>query len=156
MRFEITEIEDLSGSETHIYTVRIEGETYTLLEQFFEENKMYEEDLTKILDKMMVMANQTGCKRDFFKEGEGVWADGGVALAAGKLRLYGMYFNNMVVLFGAGGYKDVRAYQDDPHLNARAEQMKRIASEINKAIRERTIRVNDDGTLNTEDFEQYD
>ena len=50
MRFEITEIEDLSGSEAHIYTVRIEGETYTLLEQFFEENKMYEEDLTKILD----------------------------------------------------------------------------------------------------------
>ena len=117
---------------------------------------MYEEDLTKILDKMMVRANQTGCKKDFFKEGEGVWADGVVALAAGKLRLYGMYFNNMVVLFGAGGYKDVRAYQDDPQLNARAEQMKRIASEINKAIRERTIRVNDDGTLNTEDFEQYD
>ena len=41
MGFEITEIEELSGNKARIYSVIIDGEEGTLLEQFFEENKDY-------------------------------------------------------------------------------------------------------------------
>ena len=102
------------------------------------------------------MSEKTGCIRDFFKEGEGVLADGVMALKVGKLRLYGLYFNKTVVLFGSGGVKNVRAYQEDPYLNAKAEQMKYIASKINAGIRDRSIKIGEDGTIDCKDFEVYD
>lgn len=83
-------------------------------------------------------------------EGEGIWADGVVALNhTGCLRLYGIYFNDTVILFGSGGYKPphVRAYQDYSPLNAKAEQMKEIAQTIMKRIRSGELRIEEDGTL---------
>lgn len=43
MKFEIVEIEDLSGEQAHIYSLQIKGQEQTLLEQFFEENASHEE-----------------------------------------------------------------------------------------------------------------
>ena len=60
-----------------------------------------------MLHKIIVMATKTGCLKQFFKEGEGSLADGVVALSVGNLRLYGIYFNNTVVLLGSGGEKNV-------------------------------------------------
>jgi hypothetical protein len=156
MGFEITEIEELSGNKARIYSVIIDGEEGTLLEQFFEENKDYRKELSTMLYKIKTMSEKTGCIREFFKEGEGVLADGVMALKVGKLRLYGLYFNKTVVLFGSGGVKNVRAYQEDPYLNAKAEQMKYIASKINAGIRDRSIKIGEDGTIDCKDFEVYD
>lgn len=156
MGFEITEIEDFSGCKAHIYSVRINGEENTLLEQFFDENCAHKKALKNIIYKIKTMADYTGCKREFFKEGEGAFADGVVALKGGKLRLYGLYFNSAVVLFGSGGYKTVRAYQEDASLNAKVEQMKLIASHINKGIKERAIKITKEGIIDCQDFELYD
>ena len=98
MKFEIKELEELSGKKARIYSVIIDGEEDTLLEQFFNENKNHADELQTMLSKIKTMADDTGCRRQFFAEGEGAWADGVVALKAGKLRLYGIYFNNTVVL----------------------------------------------------------
>lgn len=67
----------------------------------------------------------------------------------GCLRLYGIYFNDSVVLFGSGGYKDpaIRAYQEDPLLNAKAQQVKDIAKEIDRLIRNRELKIGTDGSL---------
>lgn len=45
--------------------------------------------------------------------------------------------------FGSGGYKEpeIRAYQENPELNAKVEQMKAIARRINKAIVDKDIEV---------------
>ena len=104
------------------------------------------------------MADDTGCRREFFKEGEGKLADGVMALSVGRLRLYGIYFNKTVVLFGSGGYKPegIRAYQEDPFLNSKVKQVKCIAEKINKGICEGNIKIKKDGTIDYENFEDYE
>lgn len=148
--FKITEIEALSGNMARIYSVILDGDTDTLLEQFFNENESYKTDLKKVLQKLYLIANETGCKRNLFKEGEGDWADGMIAIdGTGRLRLYGIYFNDTVILFGSGGFKPshIRAYEDYPPLNEKAQQMKRIAKEINRMINNNELKVGQDGTL---------
>lgn len=147
MSFQIVEIEDLSGPKAHIYSVVLDNEEKTLLEQFFDKhrgNKLAQ----KMYNKIAAMAKRTGCRREYFREGEGNFGDGVVALAIGNLRLYGIYFNQTLVLLGSGGVKNVRTYQEDPELNKEVEQMKSVASEINKAILKKEISISEDGELN--------
>ena len=150
MDFEITEMEGLSGEMAKVYSVTMEGDEQTLIEQFFNENTAHMDDLILVRDRIQTMANYTGCRKAFFKEGEGALADGVVALkGTGHLRLYGIYFNHTVVLFGSGGYKpaNIRAYEEEPQLNAKAQQMREIAKEINKRINNRELRIEDDGQI---------
>lgn len=156
MGFEIVEMKELSGDKAHIYSVILNGDGDTLLEQFFNENSSHEKLLKKMLIKIKTMADKTGCLRQFFKDGEGRLGDGVVALAVQNLRLYGIYFNSTVVLLGSGGIKNVRAYQDDPVLNKKAEQVKSIASEINRAIINKEFKVSDNGELEADKLEDYD
>ena len=105
MNFEITELSDFSGEMAHIYSVTLRGEEQTLLEQFFDDNAEYEAELATIVEKLMVMGNDTGCRYEFFKHHEGALADGVAALRAGQIRLYCLYFDRTAVFFGSGGYK---------------------------------------------------
>ena len=63
-------------------------------------------------------------------------------------------FSNTCIFIGSGGYKppDISAYQEDPLLNSKAEQMKAIAASINKAIIEKDLKVKEDGTLELSEF----
>ncbi len=154
MNFEIVEVEEFTGGRAHIYTVQIEGDEDTLLEQFYDENSEHEEELSDITDRLKIMARKTGCPRHFFTEGEGIWGDGVIAMKSGKMRLYGIYFNKAVVLFGSGGWKETRTYQEDEELNAKAQQVRKIAEIINKAIINKEIIIEPDGTINDENFIQ--
>ncbi|MBQ9231505.1 MAG: hypothetical protein IJ190_10080 [Prevotella sp.] len=151
MEFDLKEIEELSGAKAHVYSVVFESEEDSLLEQFVKENaQQYSKEMKKIFAKIKKMADITGCRKNFFKEGEGVWADGVVALNhTGRLRLYGIYFNDTVILFGSGGYKPphVKSYQEYPPLNTKAQQIKDIAQEIMKLIKSGELRIEEDGTL---------
>lgn len=150
MKLEIREMENLTGAKARVYSVILDGEEDTLLEQFFNENAEHIDDLKKILYRIQVMAQDTGCRKSYFKEGEGAWADGMVALRdTGHLRLYGIYFHDAVILFGSGGYKPpgIAAYEDHPPLNAKAQQMRAVAKEIYRMITEKELKVHEDGTL---------
>ena len=149
MDFDIIEMSDFTGDMAHIYSVMLCGEVQTLLEQFFEDNANHGDDLNTIVEKLLVMGHDTGCRRDFFKHHEGASADGVADLRVGQMRLYCLYFDRTAVFFGSGGYKppEIRAYQEDEVLNAKAQQMRQIAARINKAIIERDIVVNEDGSL---------
>ena len=149
MNFEITELSDFSGEMAHIYSVTLRGEEQTLLEQFFDDNAEYEEELATIVEKLLVMGNDTGCRYEFFKHHEGTLADGVAALRVGQIRLYCLYFDRTAVFFGSGGYKspEIKAYQEDPALNAKAVQMREIAARINKAIIDKDIVIEQDGSI---------
>ena len=143
MNFDIEEIKELSGNAASIYSVTLEGEETTLLEQFFEENAEYEEELKDILNKLYVMGQETGCRWDNFTHNEGSPGDGVSVLKSGRLRLYCLYVDSTIVCFGSGGYKSlkIRAYQEDAELNSKVEQMKAIAKRINKAIVDKDIEI---------------
>lgn len=154
IKFKITEIEDFIGDKAHIYSVTLKGEEVTLLEQFFEENQEYQEEIEEITNKIVVMNESTGCRRQFFKMNEGRPGDGVAVLKSGQLRLYCLYFDRTAVFFGSGGYKppEAHAYQEVPKLNAKAEQMKEIAALINQAIKDKDITINEDGSLTINDW----
>lgn len=151
MNFEITELSDFSGEMAHIYSVTLRGEEQTLLEQFFDDNAEYEAELATIVEKLMVMVmgNDTGCRYEFFKHHEGALADGVAALRVGQIRLYCLYFDRTAVFFGSGGYKspEIKACQEDPALNEKATQMREIAARINKAIIDKDIVIEQDGSI---------
>ena len=67
MDFDFQEIEELSGAKARVYSVVLEGEEDSLLEQFINENAhQYPKEVQKIFGKIRTMAENTGCKRTFF------------------------------------------------------------------------------------------
>ena len=67
MNFEIREMKNMTGAKAHVYSVILDGEESTLLEQFFNENVEHIDDLKKVLYKIHVMAQDTGCRKSYFK-----------------------------------------------------------------------------------------
>ncbi|MBQ9362455.1 MAG: hypothetical protein IJT97_03430 [Bacteroidaceae bacterium] len=49
--FEIINMAEFSGTEAQIYSVMQEGESSTLLSQFFEENAQYKKELITLAEK---------------------------------------------------------------------------------------------------------
>ena len=139
MKFEIINIEEFSGRKAQIYSVMYEGDDMTLMDHFFEDNGK---------------DHQEGCREHFFKLNEGALGDGVVALSYNRMRLYCLRYDNTCIFIGSGGYKppNIRAYQEDPFLNSKAQEMKRIATCINTAIQEKDLKVKDDGTLDISEF----
>lgn len=91
MRFDIVEIEELSGPYAHIYSVSIDNAESTLIDNFFESNKQYKKELQQIASTLKNMGCRTGCRRGFFTMNEGSPGDGVSVLKAGQMRLYCIY-----------------------------------------------------------------
>lgn len=157
MNFDIVEIEDYSGKMAHLYTIVPEFDTKTLFEQFVDENIEYGAEVKSIQKMLYQMGHFYGCRRQYFKHNEGALADGVAVLKSGRLRLYCLYFDNTAVFLGSGGFKppEIRAYQEDEKLNAKAQQMRRIAKAINEAIKNKDIIVEGDGSLTINNWD-YD
>lgn len=155
MKFDIINIDEFSGQKAQIYSIMYEGDDMTLMDHFFEDNgEEHQEDLEEMASKLHVMGNDTGCRVQFFKQNEGAPGDGVVALRYNQMRLYCLRYDNTCIFIGSGGYKppDIKAYQEDPYLDSKAQEMKKIAACINKAIAVKDLKVKEDGTLEISEF----
>ena len=154
MQFEIVQMEDLSGDAAKIYSVILEGEESSLLEQFVLDNLDYKREIQEMIKRLSLMGQKYGCKPHYFKEGEGSPGDGMVALRYKQMRLYCLRFDNTCIFVGGGGYKppDIAAYQENDALNSVAQQMRLICASINNAIIEKDLTVLPDGNLEMTDF----
>jgi hypothetical protein len=160
MKFDIVEMEQFSGSEAHIYSIQLEGEKMTLLEQFFNESRSeHASELKEMAANLIKMGEQYGCRREFFKENEGKLGDGVRVYRFRQMRLYCLYYDRTAIFLGSGGYKppEAHSYQEVPELNLKAKQMIDLAAIINKMIREKELVLNEDGSINyvNEDYEDY-
>jgi len=158
MKFELVDIDEFSGEMAKIYSVALEGDDMTLMDHFFEDNAQYADELKAMAEKLKAMGKSTGCRIQFFKENEGAPGDGMVAFWYKRMRLYCLRIGSACIIIGDGGYKppEISAYQEDAVLNGKAQQMRKIAACINKAIRDRDIKVCDDGTIKTTDFAELE
>ena len=142
MKIEIIKSSLLSGNYASIYNVLIDDEE-TLFDKFILENiDKNRAEIKNILDKLKVIGQQTGARISHFKENEGSLGDGVCAmfdLPDKKLRLYCIRYGTEIIILGGGGIKKVRAWQDDPKLSLEASIIKKIAKEINNAIRNKEI-----------------
>jgi len=150
VEFDIVEIEELSGDRAHIYSVLLNGEEQNLFWTFFREIQATKPIEAEVLfSQIYSMGHETGCRRGFFKLYEGKPGDGVAAISVGEVRLYCLYFDNTAIFLGSGGIKPVgvRAYQELPELNAKVELMEKIAAKINQMIKDKELKVLDNGEL---------
>lgn len=154
MKFTIENIEEFSGDMAQIYSVMFEGDDMTLMDHFFEDNAQYAEELKEMAEKLEAMGKYIGCRRQFFKENEGAPGDGVVAFWYKRMRLYCLRIGSVCLIIGDGGYKPpgISAYQEDGLLNSKAQQMRKIAACINKAIIEKDLEIGEDGKITTTEF----
>lgn len=134
MKYEIVKDVDMSGNKCSIYTVFVEEYGQTLFERFLEEcSPDYPDDVQNILDRLEVIAHDTGARRSYFKEKEGKPGDLVCALfdtPDKNLRLYCIRYGGMLILLGGGGPKNERAWQDNEKLTEEAKWMIKVSREI--------------------------
>lgn len=158
MKFELVNIDEFSGDMAQIYSVIFEDDDMTLMDHFFEDNAQYEEELREMTKKLISMGNDTGCRIQFFKENEGAPGDGLVAFWYKRMRMYCLRIGSACIILGDGGYKppEISAYQEDALLNSKAQQMRRIAACINRAIIEKDISIENNGKITITDFAEFE
>jgi hypothetical protein len=147
MEYDLVEIEDLSGNNAHIYSVKLKGDAETLLEKFIKDNKDSHKKDIEYLIRKIIKIGKLGCQDNFFKLNEGIPGDGVCALWHQNIRLYCIRYGHVALVVGYGGEKNVRAYQDDPELNATVKQVINLAADINQKVKEKEITFTDDGEI---------
>lgn len=148
--FKIVELEDFNCAAGHIYSVSIDESETTIFEMFLQENyDKYRNELEEIAHKLNIMAGITGFTDTFFKMNEGKPGDGICAVTdlKGKLRLYCIRFGNILLILGGGGRKTTRTYQEGPKLYSEIQLLQKVSEALSKAIKEKDIRIESDGSL---------
>ena len=153
MKFELIELENLSGPKTTFYSVLIDDDSETLFEKFYEENKdIFREELKSIVKTLDIIALDNGARRTYFKENEGKLGDLVCALydtPKSNLRLYCIRLGNTVIILGSGGQKSksIRALQEDEKLTKENYLMRTLSDLLYKKIKEGEIYWQDEMTL---------
>ena len=144
MKVELVDLEEFSGNKAHIYSVLLDDAEDTLFDQFVEENgPLYPNEIREIVKELIAMGNKVGCQEHFFKLNEGRLGDGVAAVWAKRIRVYCLRYGSSLIILGGGGYKSpsIRAYQEDPVLSGKVEEIKRIAELINERIKEKDLKL---------------
>ena len=152
MKFELKEIQQLTGRRCKIYSIRIDGDEKTLFDRFTEENKAdFPEETKNILLKLKFIGQDDGAKDHYFRpKKEGKLGDGVEALfdqPNANLRVYAIKYSRILLVLGGGGpkSKDIRAFQEDPKLTKENYLVRQIAAILYKAIRDKDLRWNKQG-----------
>ena len=64
--------------------------------------------------------------------------------------LYGLRGSEFIVCAMVHKSPSIRAYQEDPVLSGKVEEIKRIAELINERIKEKDLKLNEDGIISGE------
>jgi hypothetical protein len=153
MKFELIELENLSGPKATFYSVLIDDDSETLFEKFYHENKdTFREELKSIVKTLDIVALDSGARRSYFKENEGKLGDLVCALydtPKSNLRLYSIRLGNTVIILGSGGQKSksIRALQEDEKLTKENYLMRKLSDLLYKKIKEGEIYWQDEMTL---------
>ena len=138
--FEIVRLNNLSGTETTIYSIRLLNDNSTIFENFILENRNeFKSEIKDIINRLDVIGKKTGAREYYFKLNEGNPGDGVAALydrPKNKLRLYCIRYGMNLVIAGGGGPKpeNIVALQDDEKL----KKENYLLREVSRKIRERT------------------
>lgn len=145
MNFELIKIQTLSGSETSIYTVRLQGQQDTLFNLFLAKYMAsHSAAIQKIVARLHTIGKVEGAREQYFKLKEGRPGDLVCALyddPEAELRLYGIRYGKETIIIGSGGYKppEIKAWQDDLTLKTHAEEMIGVSAAIYKRMSERYL-----------------
>lgn len=104
----------------NFYSIQLEGEELTELERFFEkfpEGCEYDEEVDVILAWIDKIAERGALERYFRPEGRYGDGVGVIPIEVGnKIRLYCLRLSDKILVFGNGGVKDSRTWQESETL----------------------------------------
>ena len=122
----------------NFYSIKLNGEELTELEIFFEkfpEGCEYDEEMDVIISWLDQIAER-GAKERYFRP-EGRYGDGVGVIpieVGNKLRLYCLRLSDKILIFGNGGVKDSRSWQESetlaPYVKLLMDTSRFIASRI--------------------------
>jgi len=159
MKCKIAKIEQLSGTQTSLYSVILDDENISLFDIFLNENKiLFKSELLDILMRLNTIAHKTGAREQFFKLKEGKPGDGVCALydlPDSNLRLYCIRYGSSMLLLGGGGEKPkaIKALQESEKLKTENFLLREISEEISKRIKSGDIEWEKDGMELTGELE---
>jgi hypothetical protein len=148
VNYKLVKLSKLSGEKASIYTVYLNDEQQTLFERFLNNNKEYDEELRSIIARLNTISTKTGAREQFFKLNEGKPGDLVCALYDEPdkvLRLYCIRYGNSLLILGGGGFKNVRAWQDDTTLKKEAELVIAVSAGIYQRTLDGDINLSEDG-----------
>lgn len=130
----------------NFYSVRFDGQTELEIEKFFlkfPSGSKYDRDFNKITEWINKIAEKGSLYRYFRPEGK--YEDGVSAIPIevnNKIRLYCVRITDEILIFGNGGVKNVRRWQDDPELKKFAEDLIKLKQKIDRRIKREKIFIN--------------
>lgn len=158
MKISLAELEEFSGEKVRVYSILIDEGESTLFDQFLEENENdFNDEIQDIINRIQVMAEHTGVRDDFIKQGEGDLGDGICALydkPESKLRLYFIRFGNVAIVLGGGGHKpkNIRRLQENSKLKDENYLLRKVSAALNEAVQDGSLFIKDDGFESLTDF----
>ena len=122
----------------NFYSIKMEGEELTEMEAFFEkfpEGCEYDDDIDVIISWIDQIAERGALERYFRPEGHYDDGVGVIPIDVGnKLRLYCLRLSDKILVFGNGGIKDSRSWQESetlaPYVKLLVDTSRFIASRI--------------------------
>lgn len=146
------------------YSVRLENQSYTEVEQFilrFREDKRYKNELENILALLKIMGNEKGALHFLFRDESQAQALPPERYAAIKqnlvhfidadLRLFCLRINSQIVVLFNGGVKESQKTQDSPDLMPKFRLAQRLCKAITQKIIDRELFIQ--GNILEGDFE---
>ncbi len=154
MKFEIVELNRLSGRKATVYSLIIDDDEVTLFDKFVDENdEQFPDEIDSIFETLNKIGKKYGNARQFFKENEGNLGDLVCALydtPNSNLRLYCIRLGNAVIILGSGGHKPktIRTLQEDAKLKETNYLLRTFSDLLHKKMLNGEIYWNGDMELN--------
>lgn len=144
----------------NFYSIKLAGEELTELERFFEkfsEECEYDNEIDIIISWIDKIAEKGALERYFRPEGHYGDGVGVIPIDVGnKLRLYCLRLSDKIIVFGNGGVKDSRTWQDSETLAPYVKLLMDTSRFIASRIKDGTIVLVDKEIVGNLNFTRYD
>lgn len=146
--------------KVNFYSIKLNGEELTELEIFFEkfpEGCEYDEEMDVIISWLGQIAER-GAKERYFRP-EGRYGDGVSVIpieVGNKLRLYCLRLSDKILIFGNGGVKDSRSWQESETLAPYVKLLMDTSRFIASRIKDGTIVLADKEIVGNLNFTRYE
>lgn len=127
----------------NFYSIHLDEEELTEVERFFEkfpEGCEYDEEVDVILAWMDKIAEKGALERYFRPEGKYGDGVGVIPIDVGnKLRLYCLRLSDKILVFGNGGIKDAKSWEESPTLAPYVELLMDTSRFLSSRVKNGTV-----------------
>ena len=127
----------------NFYSIHLDEEELTEVERFFEkfpEGCEYDEEVDVILAWMDKIAERGALERYFRPEGKYGDGVGVIPIDVGnKLRLYCLRLSDKILVFGNGGIKDAKSWEESPTLAPYVELLMDTSRFLSSRVKNGTV-----------------